>query len=40
VILCLAGEFGWRKASAVAVFEVAFAILLGGIVFRLLSLFM
>jgi ferrous iron transport protein B len=40
VILCLSREFGWKKASAITVFEVVFAILLGGIAFRLLSLFM
>ncbi|HSD58023.1 MAG TPA: ferrous iron transport protein B [Methanotrichaceae archaeon] len=40
VILCLTQEFGWKKASAITVFEVVFAILLGGIAFRLLSLFM
>jgi ferrous iron transport protein B len=38
-ILCLAGEFGWRKASAITVFEVASAILIGGLVFRFLRLF-
>jgi len=38
-ILCLGREFGWRKASAITVFEVAFAVLMGGLVFRLLSLF-
>jgi len=40
VILCLGQEFGWKKASAITVFEVVFAILLGGIAFRLLSQFM
>ncbi len=40
VILCLTREFGWKKASAITVFEVVFAILLGGIAFRLLSPFM
>lgn len=40
VILCLTREFGWKKASAITVFEVVFAILLGSIAFRLLSLFM
>ncbi len=38
MILSLAREFGWKKASAIAVFEVVFAIFLGGIMFRLLSL--
>jgi hypothetical protein len=32
-------EFGWKKASAITVFEVTFAIFLGGIAYRLLSLF-
>ncbi len=40
VILCLTREFGGKKASAIAVFEVVFAIFLGGIAFRLLSQFM
>lgn len=40
MILSLAKEFGWKKASAITVFEVTFAILLGGIAFRLLSLIM
>jgi ferrous iron transport protein B len=40
LILCLAKEFGWKKASGITVFEVTFAIFLGGIVFRLLSLIM
>ena len=40
MILSLAKEFGWKKASAITVFEVTFAIFLGGIVFRLLSLIM
>ena len=40
VILCLAKEFGWKKASAITVFEVVFSILLGGMAFRALSLFM
>jgi ferrous iron transport protein B len=40
VILCLAKEFGWKKASAITVFEVIFSILIGGIAFRGLSLFM
>jgi ferrous iron transport protein B len=38
VILCLAKEYGWKKASAITVFEVVFSILLGGVAFRGLSL--
>ena len=38
MILTLAKEFGWKKASAISIFDVGFAIFLGGIVFRLLSL--
>jgi ferrous iron transport protein B len=37
MILTLAKEFGWKRASAISIFDVGFAILLGGIVFRLLS---
>jgi ferrous iron transport protein B len=40
MILCLGREFGWRKAFAITVFEVMFAIFLGGVAFRLLSLVM
>lgn len=40
MILSLAREFGWGKASAITVFEVVFSIFLGGIAFRLLSLIM
>ncbi|MGA9098229.1 MAG: ferrous iron transport protein B [Methanotrichaceae archaeon] len=40
MILCLGREFGWTKASVITVFEVVFAIFLGGIMFRLLSLIM
>ncbi len=40
VILCLAKEFGWRKTAAITTFEVVFAILLGGIAFRLLTIFL
>lgn len=39
MILSLAKEFGWQKASAITVFEVTFAIFLSGIAYRLLSLF-
>ncbi len=38
MILSLAKEFGWKKAFSIALFEVAFAILIGGLAFRLLSL--
>lgn len=31
-------EFGWKKALAIAVFDVGFAIFLGGVAYRLLSL--
>ncbi|TRO47134.1 ferrous iron transporter B [Candidatus Bathyarchaeota archaeon] len=31
-------EFGWRKAALISLLEIAFALLLGGIVFRLLSI--
>jgi len=40
MILSLAREFGWKKASAISIFEMGFAILLGGLAFRFLSLFM
>jgi ferrous iron transport protein B len=40
VILCLAKEFGWKKTAAITVFEVVFAILLGGIASRLLTPFL
>jgi ferrous iron transport protein B len=40
LILCFAKEFGWKKTAAITVFEVTFAIFLGGIVFRMLSLIM
>jgi ferrous iron transport protein B len=40
MILCLAREFGWKKASAITVFEVVFSIFLGGVAFRLLGLIM
>ncbi|MHB8119773.1 MAG: ferrous iron transport protein B [Methanothrix sp.] len=38
VILCLAKEFGWKKTAAITIFEVAFAIFIGGIAFRLLTI--
>lgn len=40
LILCFAKEFGWKKTISITVFEVTFAIFLGGIVFRMLSLIM
>jgi len=39
VILCLAKEFGWKKTAVIAIFEVSLAILLGGVAFRLLTIF-
>ncbi len=39
-IAALVKEFGWKKALFVTVFEVVFAIILGGIALRLLPLFM
>lgn len=39
-ILVLASEFGWKKATSVTVAEIFTAITMGGIAFRLLSLFM
>jgi len=35
-IAALVKEFGWKKALLITIFEIAFAILLGGITFRLL----
>ena len=40
VILVLASEFGWRKSLAISVTEVVLALGIGGIAFRVLSLFM
>ncbi|MDH5685167.1 MAG: ferrous iron transporter B, partial [Hadesarchaea archaeon] len=37
-IAALARELGWRKAAYITVFEIAFALILGGIAFRLLTL--
>ena len=37
-IAALVKELGWRKAAYITVFEIAFALLLGGIAFRLLTL--
>jgi len=39
-ILALASEFGWRKATVLTIAEIGTAIMIGGIAFRLLSLFM
>jgi len=33
-------DFGWKKSLFITVFEITFAVLVGGIVFRLLTLFM
>ncbi|RLI77047.1 hypothetical protein DRP04_11945, partial [Archaeoglobales archaeon] len=37
-IAALAKEFGWRKALLITVFEILFAISVGGIASRLLSI--
>jgi len=37
-IAALVREFGWKKALFITVFEIVFAILVGGIAFRLLTL--
>ena len=37
-IAALWRDFGWKKALFITVFEIAFAILVGGIAFRLLTL--
>jgi ferrous iron transport protein B len=37
-VAALAKEFGWKKALLVTVFEIAFALALGGTAFRLLTL--
>jgi ferrous iron transport protein B len=39
-IAALVKDFGWKKSLFITVFEIAFAILVGGIAFRLLTLFM
>jgi ferrous iron transport protein B len=39
-IAACAREFGWRKALAIAVIDVALALFLGGLAYRLLSLVM
>jgi ferrous iron transport protein B len=39
-ISALVREFGWGKAAFITVFEIAFAIILGGLAFRLLPLIM
>jgi ferrous iron transport protein B len=39
-ILALVSEFGWKNAISVTIAEIGTAIFIGGIVFRLLSLFM
>jgi len=40
VILVLASEFGWKRSLAISFTEIVLALLVGGIAFRLLSLFM
>jgi len=40
VIIALASEFGWRKSLAISLVEVAGATLIGGIAYRVLSIFM
>jgi len=37
-IAALVKEFGWKKALLVTVFEIVFAIILGGVALRLLTL--
>ena len=37
-IAALMREFGWRKAAAITVFEIAFALLIGGVASRTLPL--
>jgi ferrous iron transport protein B len=37
-IAALAKEFGWKKALYITIFEILFAILLGGVAFRILTL--
>jgi ferrous iron transport protein B len=39
-IAALLRDFGWKKSLFITVFEIAFAIVLGGVAFRLLTLFM
>jgi len=39
-IAALVREFGWKKSLFITVFEIAFAILIGGVAFRLLPLVM
>jgi ferrous iron transport protein B len=36
-IATLVKEFGWKKALYITVFEIVFAIVLGGLIFRLLA---
>jgi ferrous iron transport protein B len=37
-IAALVKEFGWKKALFITMFEIVFAIIIGGIAFRLLLL--
>jgi ferrous iron transport protein B len=36
-ISALLKEYGWRKAVYVTIFEISFAVIIGGITFRILS---
>jgi ferrous iron transport protein B len=35
----LVKEFGWKKALAITIFEIGFALIVGGVTFRLLTIF-
>ncbi|MDI6655856.1 MAG: hypothetical protein QME59_08280, partial [Candidatus Hydrothermarchaeota archaeon] len=37
-IAALIREFGWKKAFSITIFEITFAIVLGGIALRILTL--
>jgi Fe2+ transport system protein B len=37
-ISALVKEFGWKKALFITLFEIAFAIILGGLALRLLTI--
>jgi ferrous iron transport protein B len=39
VILVLASEFGWRRALTISAAEIVMAIAIGGIAYRVLSMF-
>jgi ferrous iron transport protein B len=38
-IAALGKEFGWKKAMSITIFEIVFAISIGGIAMRMLTLF-